>query len=75
MFLTPNEAMKLAIEEGKRGAGFVSPNPLVGCVILGREGNLIGKGHHARVGEGHAEVNALESVQDKTQLDGAQLFV
>ncbi|MGZ3721579.1 MAG: bifunctional diaminohydroxyphosphoribosylaminopyrimidine deaminase/5-amino-6-(5-phosphoribosylamino)uracil reductase RibD [Bdellovibrionales bacterium] len=67
--------MKLAIEEGKRGAGFVSPNPLVGCVILGREGNIIGKGHHARIGEAHAEVNALESIQDKTQIEGAQVFV
>jgi diaminohydroxyphosphoribosylaminopyrimidine deaminase / 5-amino-6-(5-phosphoribosylamino)uracil reductase len=75
MFLTPNEAMKLAIEEGKRGAGFVSPNPLVGCVILSRDGALIGKGHHARVGEAHAEIHALESVQDSTQLNGAQVFV
>jgi diaminohydroxyphosphoribosylaminopyrimidine deaminase/5-amino-6-(5-phosphoribosylamino)uracil reductase len=67
--------MKLAIEEGKKGAGFVSPNPLVGCVILNRAGSLIGKGHHARIGEAHAEVNALESVQDKTQLEDAQVFV
>jgi len=75
VFLTPNEAMKLAIEEGKRGAGFVSPNPLVGCVILGRDGNLIGKGHHARIGEAHAEIHALDSIQDKTQIEGAQVFV
>lgn len=75
MFLTPNEAMKLAIEEAERGAGFVSPNPLVGCVILNRDGYLIGKGHHARIGEHHAEINALESVQDPSQLVGAQIFV
>jgi diaminohydroxyphosphoribosylaminopyrimidine deaminase/5-amino-6-(5-phosphoribosylamino)uracil reductase len=75
MFLTPNEAMKLAIEEAARGAGFVSPNPLVGCVILNREGFLVGKGHHERVGEGHAEVNALASVQDKSQFEGATVYV
>ena len=51
MRLTPKEAMQMAIEEGKKGAGFVSPNPLVGCVILNREMNLVGQGFHARVGE------------------------
>jgi diaminohydroxyphosphoribosylaminopyrimidine deaminase/5-amino-6-(5-phosphoribosylamino)uracil reductase len=75
MFLTPNEAMKLAIEEAARGAGFVAPNPLVGCVILSRDGALIGRGHHERIGEGHAEVRALESVADVSQLNAAQVFV
>lgn len=67
--------MLLAIEEGKRGAGFVSPNPLVGCVILDRNDHLIAKGHHARVGENHAETNALAEVEDPNRLDGAQIFV
>lgn len=69
------QAMVLAIEEGKKGAGFVSPNPLVGCVILDRQQNLIGKGYHARVGEAHAEINAVNSVADKSKLEGAHLFV
>lgn len=69
------EAMKLAIEEGKKGAGFVSPNPMVGCVILDKHGELVAKGYHARIGEGHAEINALEAVKDQRALDGAQVYV
>jgi diaminohydroxyphosphoribosylaminopyrimidine deaminase/5-amino-6-(5-phosphoribosylamino)uracil reductase len=69
------EAMQLAISEGKKGAGFVSPNPLVGCVILDKNGDLIGKGYHARVGEAHAEIHALESVKDPKRLEGAHLYV
>lgn len=75
MALTPHEAMKLAIEEGKKGAGFVSPNPLVGCVILDRHGELLAKGYHARVGQNHAETNALAYVEDPKQLDGAHVLV
>src|SRR5438045_1249068 len=75
MRLTPKEAMQLAIAEGKKGAGFVSPNPLVGCVILNREFHLIGQGFHERVGEAHAEVQALRSVTDPRQLEGAHIFV
>lgn len=67
--------MRLAIDEGKKGAGFVSPNPLVGCVILDRDGVLLAKGHHARVGQNHAEANALAEVEDPNRLDGAHVFV
>lgn len=73
--MTPREAMSLAIEEGKKGAGFASPNPLVGCVILDKEFGLIGKGYHARFGEGHAEVQALHSVEDPSRLEGAHFYV
>lgn len=75
MILSPREAMALAIEEGKKGAGFVSPNPLVGCVILSRQFELLGKGYHARVGEAHAEINALNDVADKSLLEGAHIYV
>jgi diaminohydroxyphosphoribosylaminopyrimidine deaminase/5-amino-6-(5-phosphoribosylamino)uracil reductase len=67
--------MRLAIEEGKKGAGFVSPNPLVGCVILDRGDKLLGKGFHARVGENHAEINALAEIEDPNRLDGAHVYV
>lgn len=70
------EAMQLAITEGKKGAGFVSPNPLVGCVILDRNGNLMSSGFHERVGEAHAEVNALNAIQgDSDALEGAHVYV
>jgi diaminohydroxyphosphoribosylaminopyrimidine deaminase/5-amino-6-(5-phosphoribosylamino)uracil reductase len=75
VILSPREAMALAIEEGRKGAGFVSPNPLVGCVILSRDFELLGKGHHARHGEAHAEINALNSVADKAHLEGAHVYV
>jgi diaminohydroxyphosphoribosylaminopyrimidine deaminase/5-amino-6-(5-phosphoribosylamino)uracil reductase len=75
MTLSPLEAMKLAIEEGKKGAGFVSPNPLVGAVILDRHYNLVGLGHHQRVGHAHAEVNALKEIENPGHLDGAHVFV
>lgn len=65
----------MAVQEGKKGAGYVSPNPLVGCVILDRESRLLAKGYHARVGQAHAEVNALNEVEDPNRLDGAHVFV
>jgi len=68
-------AMRLAIEEAKRGAGFVSPNPLVGCAVLDSEGRLLSLGHHARVGFDHAEVDALKKLEDHEDLDGATMVV
>jgi diaminohydroxyphosphoribosylaminopyrimidine deaminase/5-amino-6-(5-phosphoribosylamino)uracil reductase len=73
--LTPKQAMLMAIEEGKKGAGFVSPNPMVGCVILDKEARLIGVGYHTRLGGDHAEIAALKSVEDQAALEGAQVFV
>jgi len=40
--------------------GQTSPNPLVGCVVVGTDGQQIAQGYHARAGENHAEVNALD---------------
>lgn len=73
--LTPAQAMNLALQEGRRGAGFVSPNPLVGCVILDSERRLIGQGYHARLGGDHAEIAALKSVKDREALRGAHVYV
>lgn len=58
----------------KRGAGKVSPNPMVGCVIV-RDGKIIGKGWHERHGEAHAEVNAIRSVKDESLLKESTLYV
>ncbi len=73
--LAPEQAMLMAIEEGSKGAGFVSPNPLVGCAILDRNYRLIALAHHERVGEGHAEVNALKKIQNPALLEGAHVYV
>lgn len=73
--MTPAEAMKLALVQGRNGAGLVSPNPLVGCVILSSENELLSSGYHARVGGDHAEVAALKNIKDKNLLKGAKVFV
>ncbi len=44
-----------------RGAGNVEPNPMVGAVIVDRAGRVIGAGHHEKIGEWHAERQALEA--------------
>lgn len=73
--LTIDQAMLLAIEEAKKGAGFVAPNPLVGCVILSRDHRVIAVGHHARLGDDHAEIAALKKVNDPRLLQQAILVV
>ena len=52
--------MERAVELSKRGRGFVSPNPLVGCVIV-KNNKIIGEGFHERYGGNHAEQNAIEN--------------
>jgi len=66
--ISPAEAMHLAIREGYRGVGYVSPNPLVGCVIVDREHRLLASGYHARIGGDHAEVDALKKLTDSKSL-------
>ena len=73
--ISPSEAMSLAISEAKKGHGWVSPNPVVGCVILDSAGHLLSQGYHKKVGGPHAEIEALRAIQDQTQLNGAQVFV
>ncbi len=50
--------LKRALELAERGRGRVSPNPLVGAVVV-RDGEVIGEGFHAKLGELHAERAAL----------------
>lgn len=64
-----------ALELARSGMGFVSPNPMVGCVIVDKNGEKIGEGYHQKFGEAHAEVNAVESITDKSQLKDATVFV
>ena len=55
-----------------RGAGMVSPNPMVGCVIV-KNGKVIGRGYHKRFGGPHAEVEAIRSARGSVR--GATLYV
>ena len=73
--LSIDQAMELAIAEAKKGAGFTSPNPLVGCVIIDKAGELLSKGAHLQYGQAHAEVNAINGVKDPAQFEGATVVV
>lgn len=62
--------MKKCIELAKLGDGQVSPNPLVGCVVLDKDGNEISTGYHARYGENHAERDALLKLHNGEEKGG-----
>jgi diaminohydroxyphosphoribosylaminopyrimidine deaminase/5-amino-6-(5-phosphoribosylamino)uracil reductase len=64
--------MSEALELAREGMGQVSPNPMVGCVIV-REGEVVGKGYHERYGASHAEVNALNEAGEQAR--DATLYV
>ena len=60
-------AMERAIILSERGLGSTSPNPIVGCVVLDRDGCVVGEGFHARAGEDHAEVIALRAAGERAR--------
>jgi len=66
--------MKRCIELANKAMGYVSPNPMVGSVIV-YEGKIIGEGYHENYGKSHAEVNAIASVKDKSLLPKSTLYV
>ncbi len=66
--------MRRALDLAVLGRGRVSPNPLVGCVIVHND-KIIGEGYHQSYGEAHAEVNAINSVVDKSLLAESTLYV
>jgi len=66
--------MKRCIELASKAMGSVSPNPMVGCVIV-YEGKIIGEGYHKNYGKAHAEVNAIASIKDKSLLQKSTLYV
>ncbi|MBE0641341.1 MAG: bifunctional diaminohydroxyphosphoribosylaminopyrimidine deaminase/5-amino-6-(5-phosphoribosylamino)uracil reductase RibD, partial [Bacteroidales bacterium] len=57
-----------------KGFGRVSPNPMVGCIIV-HNGQVIGQGYHYFYGGPHAEVNAIASVKRKELLSASTLYV
>ena len=66
--------MRRALQLAELGRGNVSPNPMVGCVIV-HDAKIIGEGWHQRYGEGHAEVNAVNAVTDKSLLPNSTVYV
>ena len=66
--------MRRCLQLAKQGLGNVSPNPMVGAVIVA-EGKIIGEGFHRCCGQAHAEVNAINSVKETHLLPHSTLFV
>jgi len=66
--------IKRCIELAKNGLGTTYPNPLVGSVIV-HENKIIGEGWHKKAGEPHAEVNAVNSVKNKSLLAESTIYV
>lgn len=66
--------MRRCIELAAKAEGLTYPNPMVGAVIV-NNGRIIGEGYHVRAGEPHAEVNAINSVSDKSLLRTSTLYV
>ncbi|NPA36660.1 MAG: bifunctional diaminohydroxyphosphoribosylaminopyrimidine deaminase/5-amino-6-(5-phosphoribosylamino)uracil reductase RibD [Chlorobi bacterium] len=66
--------MQRCLQLARKGEGTTYPNPLVGSVII-RDGKIIGEGFHYKAGEPHAEVNAINSVKDKSLLRNSTLYV
>lgn len=73
---TANDCAHLAraIELAEQGRGRVSPNPLVGAVIVNADGNVLGEGYHSEYGGRHAEVEAIAATGG-ADLAGATLYV
>lgn len=66
--------IKRGIELAQKALGRTYPNPLVGSVIV-HNGKIIGEGYHHKAGENHAEINAIESVEDKSLIPESTIYV
>lgn len=66
------EFMRMALELAARGRGLVSPNPMVGAVVV-KDGRVLGQGYHKEAGGRHAEVYALAEAKGETE--GATVYV
>ncbi len=66
--------MQRCIELASKAMGCASPNPMVGSVIV-YNNKIIGEGYHEKYGSHHAEVNAINSVKDKSLLSKSTLYV
>ncbi len=66
--------MKRCLQLAANGIGLVYPNPMVGSVVV-YDGLIIGEGWHQKAGGHHAEVNAINAVEEKGLLSEATLYV
>ncbi len=70
--------MKICLDLAERGAGRVSPNPMVGAVLVGTDDTLLGQGWHREYGGPHAERHAVQDAERRygaDALENATLYV
>ena len=66
--------MQRCVDLAYLGQGNVSPNPMVGCVIV-KNGLVIGEGYHSEYGGKHAEIKAIESVIDQKEIENSTVYI
>ena len=66
--------MKMCLDLALQGKDDVLPNPMVGCVVLDKDGNIVSKGYHKKCGENHAERDALLKLKNN-EAEGGTLYV
>ncbi|SUX46651.1 bifunctional diaminohydroxyphosphoribosylaminopyrimidine deaminase/5-amino-6-(5-phosphoribosylamino)uracil reductase RibD [Chryseobacterium indoltheticum] len=66
--------IKRCIELAQKAIGNTYPNPLVGSVIV-HDDKIIGEGYHHKAGENHAEINAVNSVEEKSLIPESTIYV
>lgn len=73
MYTEHEKHIKRCIELAKLAEGQTSPNPLVGAVVVSKDGKILSEGYHKKAGEAHAEVDALSKLGNKAE--GATIYV
>ena len=66
--------MQRCIDLAQKASGKTYPNPLVGCVIVHND-EIIGEGFHEKAGQPHAEINAINSVENAEILKESTIYV
>ncbi|MCQ4035143.1 bifunctional diaminohydroxyphosphoribosylaminopyrimidine deaminase/5-amino-6-(5-phosphoribosylamino)uracil reductase RibD [Kaistella montana] len=72
--MTDEIYIKRCIELAQKATGKTYPNPLVGSVIV-HNGKIIGEGFHEKAGQNHAEINAINSVENPELLKDSTIYV
>ncbi|MEM7576805.1 MAG: bifunctional diaminohydroxyphosphoribosylaminopyrimidine deaminase/5-amino-6-(5-phosphoribosylamino)uracil reductase RibD [Planctomycetota bacterium] len=67
--MNETQAMQHALSLAVQGQGHVEPNPMVGCVLLAPDGEVLGEGFHRRFGEAHAEREAIADARQRGHTD------
>ena len=64
--------LKRAIDLARQGKYLTKPNPMVGCVIV-KDNEVIAEGYHMKFGSNHAEINALEDLNNNKNISKEEL--